>query len=90
MVGRQRKLHTEIMSFPDHRLDVDPSYGNNSPTCAATFCRFGCKSIASTIPSHVFHHAVADNAVGIVSSSMFAGMMFGAVGWGTCASHHQH
>jgi len=27
---------------------------------------------------------VPDGYIGIVSSSMFAGMMFGAVGWGTC------
>lgn len=28
--------------------------------------------------------AVPDNYIGTVSSSMFAGMMFGALGWGTC------
>jgi hypothetical protein len=28
--------------------------------------------------------AVPDNRIGILSSSMFAGMMIGAVGWGTC------
>ncbi len=29
-------------------------------------------------------NAVPDSYIGILSSSMFAGMMFGAVGWGTC------
>ena len=28
---------------------------------------------------------VPDNYIGTLSSSMFAGMMFGAVGWGTCS-----
>jgi len=27
---------------------------------------------------------VSDSLIGILSSSMFAGMMIGAVGWGTC------
>jgi hypothetical protein len=27
---------------------------------------------------------VPDNLIGLLSSTMFAGMMFGAVGWGTC------
>ena len=27
---------------------------------------------------------VPDSNIGILSSSMFAGMMFGAVGWGSC------
>lgn len=34
----------------------------------------------------VFHFIVPDSYIGTVSSSMFAGMMFGAVGWGTCKS----
>ena len=29
-------------------------------------------------------HPVPDNQIGLLSSTMFAGMMFGAVGWGTC------
>lgn len=31
-------------------------------------------------------YAVADSYIGIFNSSMFAGMMFGAIGWGTCES----
>jgi hypothetical protein len=27
---------------------------------------------------------VPDNQIGLLSSAMFAGMMFGAVGWGAC------
>ena len=30
--------------------------------------------------------AVPDSYIGVVSSSMFGGMMIGAVGWGTCTS----
>lgn len=29
--------------------------------------------------------AVPDSYIGTLSSSMFAGMMFGAIGWGTCS-----
>ena len=29
-------------------------------------------------------HPVPDNQIGLLSSTVFAGMMFGAVGWGTC------
>jgi hypothetical protein len=37
--------------------------------------------------THVLFSTVPDGYIGIVSSSMFAGMMFGAVGWGTCESN---
>ena len=33
---------------------------------------------------HLHLYVVPDNRIGILSSTMFAGMMIGAVGWGTC------
>ena len=36
---------------------------------------------------HMHLFTVPDNRIGILSSSMFAGMMIGAVGWGTCESY---
>jgi hypothetical protein len=33
---------------------------------------------------HLHLYAVPDNRIGILSSTMFAGMMIGAIGWGTC------
>jgi hypothetical protein len=30
------------------------------------------------------HIVVPDSYIGAVSSAMFAGMMFGAIGWGAC------
>jgi len=37
-----------------------------------------CYDTDTTIP-------VRDSVIGTLSSAMFAGMMFGAVGWGTCS-----
>lgn len=40
-------------------------------------------------PKTLFLHrllAVPDSYIGLVSSSMFGGMMIGAIGWGTCTS----
>ena len=34
--------------------------------------------------SHLISAPVQDRYIGLLSSSMFGGMMFGAVGWGTC------
>lgn len=60
-------------------------------------CR-GCSSISTVSPHSVCFHCpaacltlngraislVSDGRIGLLSSSMFGGMMFGAVGWGTC------
>ena len=70
--------------------DVDPSYCHYSPTCTTTFFRLSPIRILSNSPqiNCIYLSPVADKSVGILSSSMFGGMMFGAVGWGTCASRH--
>ncbi|KAF9440632.1 hypothetical protein P691DRAFT_87758 [Macrolepiota fuliginosa MF-IS2] len=38
-----------------------------------------------TLPRVQQHYSVLDSSIGSLSSAMFAGMMFGAVGWGTCS-----
>jgi Na+/proline symporter len=43
---------------------------------------FICMHIIACLRLHLY--AVPDNRIGILSSTMFAGMMIGAVGWGTC------
>ncbi|CDO69845.1 hypothetical protein BN946_scf184884.g4 [Trametes cinnabarina] len=43
------------------------------------------QAIAIILPRVQQHFAIRDSYVGTLSSSMFAGMMFGAVGWGTCS-----
>ncbi|ESK88018.1 membrane transporter [Moniliophthora roreri MCA 2997] len=43
------------------------------------------QAIAIILPRVQQHYSVPDNYIGAVSSSMFAGMMFGAIGWGTCS-----
>ncbi|KAI0070035.1 MFS general substrate transporter [Panus rudis PR-1116 ss-1] len=57
-----------------------------------SLCGFGwladnmwIQAVAIILPRVQQHFAVSDKFVGTVSSSMFAGMMFGAVGWGTCS-----
>ncbi|KAI0754860.1 MFS general substrate transporter [Daedaleopsis nitida] len=42
-------------------------------------------AIAIILPRVQQHFSVPDSYIGTLSSSMFAGMMFGAVGWGTCS-----
>ncbi|KAI6044903.1 major facilitator superfamily domain-containing protein [Pisolithus marmoratus] len=43
------------------------------------------QAIAIILPRVQQHYSVPDNYIGALSSSMFAGMMLGAVGWGTCS-----
>ncbi|KAL1950548.1 hypothetical protein VTO73DRAFT_5672 [Trametes versicolor] len=43
------------------------------------------QAMAIILPRVQQHFAIRDTYVGTLSSSMFAGMMFGAVGWGTCS-----
>ncbi|KAF8895585.1 major facilitator superfamily domain-containing protein [Infundibulicybe gibba] len=57
-----------------------------------SLCGFGwmadnmwIQAIAIILPRVQQHYSVPDHYIGMVSSSMFAGMMFGAVGWGTCS-----
>ncbi|KAI0346052.1 MFS general substrate transporter [Trametopsis cervina] len=57
-----------------------------------SLCGFGwmadnmwIQAIAIILPRVQQHFGVPDNYIGTLSSSMFAGMMFGAVGWGTCS-----
>ncbi|KAJ4482425.1 MFS general substrate transporter, partial [Lentinula aciculospora] len=57
-----------------------------------SLCGFGwladnmwIQAVAIILPRVQQHYAVPDNYVGAVSSSMFAGMMIGALGWGTCS-----
>lgn len=57
-----------------------------------SLCGFGwmadnmwIQAVAIILPRVQQHYAVPDNYIGTLSSSMFAGMMFGAVGWGTCS-----
>ncbi|KAF7298678.1 MFS general substrate transporter [Mycena indigotica] len=41
------------------------------------------QAVAIILPRVQQHYSVPDSQIGILSSSMFAGMMIGAVGWGT-------
>ncbi|KZT11946.1 MFS general substrate transporter [Laetiporus sulphureus 93-53] len=57
-----------------------------------SLCGFGwladnmwIQAIAIVLPRVQQHFSVRDSFIGTLSSSMFAGMMFGAVGWGTCS-----
>ncbi|KAF9240236.1 major facilitator superfamily domain-containing protein [Melanogaster broomeanus] len=43
------------------------------------------QAIAITLPRVQQHYSVPDNYIGTLVSSMFAGMMVGAVGWGACS-----
>ncbi|KAJ2935233.1 hypothetical protein H1R20_g1861, partial [Candolleomyces eurysporus] len=43
------------------------------------------QAIAIILPRVQQHYSVPDSYIGMVSSSMFGGMMIGAIGWGTCS-----
>ncbi|KAF9262990.1 MFS general substrate transporter [Marasmius fiardii PR-910] len=43
------------------------------------------QTVAIILPRVQQHYSVSDSLIGVLSSSMFAGMMVGAVGWGTCS-----
>ncbi|KAL0565988.1 hypothetical protein V5O48_016027 [Marasmius crinis-equi] len=49
------------------------------------FMKMWIQAIAIILPRVQQHYSIPDNYIGTLSSSMFAGMMFGAVGWGTCS-----
>lgn len=57
-----------------------------------SLCGFGwladnmwIQAVAIILPRVQRHYDVGDQFIGNLSASMFAGMMFGAVGWGTCS-----
>ncbi|KAL1745814.1 major facilitator superfamily domain-containing protein [Schizophyllum fasciatum] len=57
-----------------------------------SLCGFGwladnmwIEAVAIILPRVQRHYDVPDNHVGTLSSTMFAGMMFGAIGWGSCS-----
>ncbi|KAF8840797.1 MFS general substrate transporter [Paxillus ammoniavirescens] len=57
-----------------------------------SLCGFGwmadnmwIQAIAIILPRVQQHYSVPDSYIGTLSSSMFAGMMVGAIGWGTCS-----
>ncbi|KAF8953239.1 major facilitator superfamily domain-containing protein [Flammula alnicola] len=57
-----------------------------------SLCGFGwmadnmwIQAIAIILPRIQQHYSVPDSYIGSLSSSMFGGMMIGAVGWGTCS-----
>ncbi|KIN93639.1 hypothetical protein M404DRAFT_170644 [Pisolithus tinctorius Marx 270] len=57
-----------------------------------SLCGFGwladnmwIQATAIILPRVQQHYSVPDSYIGVLSSSMFAGMMLGAVGWGTCS-----
>ncbi|KAH8831459.1 major facilitator superfamily domain-containing protein [Flagelloscypha sp. PMI_526] len=43
------------------------------------------QTVAIILPRVQIHYSVPDSYAGLLSSSVFAGMMFGAVGWGSCS-----
>ncbi|KAF8349514.1 MFS general substrate transporter [Amanita rubescens] len=57
-----------------------------------SLCGFGwmadnmwIQAVAIILPRVQQQFSVPDSYIGVLSSSMFAGMMFGAIGWGTCS-----
>ncbi|KAF9054830.1 major facilitator superfamily domain-containing protein [Panaeolus papilionaceus] len=57
-----------------------------------SLCGFGwladnmwLQAVAIILPRIQAHYRVSDAFIGTLSSSMFAGMMIGAIGWGTCS-----
>jgi len=42
------------------------------------------QAVAIMLPRVQRHFAVSNELVGFLSTSMFGGMMVGALGWGTC------
>ncbi|KAG1858638.1 major facilitator superfamily domain-containing protein [Suillus tomentosus] len=74
-------------------VDSDAEYDKRTPL-DKTIDRIGMgwmadnmwiQAVAIILPRVQQHYSVPDNYIGTLSSSMFAGMMFGAVGWGTCS-----
>lgn len=45
------------------------------------------QAIAIALPRIQDHYAVPDNNIGWLSTSLFAGMLIGAVGWGACMEY---
>lgn len=82
-VGRLLRL---FCAFLNVCVDVDPSYCHYSSPSPAALFRY---DIGLDCSEHALNRLVAvpDNYIGALSSSLFAGMMIGAVGWGTCACY---
>ncbi len=81
--GRQcQYAFAQNSSFLTGCSDVDSSSGHHFTSCTASLCRCVLPSMLHRLLQLYF--LVPDRYIGAVSSSLFCGMMFGAVGWGTC------
>lgn len=61
--------------------------GCSNITPVSVICSHGAHEFGPAIFLGADFDVVPDSYIGTVSSSMFAGMMIGAVGWGTCELH---
>lgn len=43
------------------------------------------QALAIILPRVQDEYAIPDSQIGVLSASMFGGMMFGALGWGACS-----
>ncbi|KAF8580134.1 MFS general substrate transporter [Ramaria rubella] len=80
----------------DHRTELDKTIDKIGmgpyQWTLLSLCGFGwmadncwIQAVAIVLPRVQQHYAVPDSYIGALSFSMFFGMMFGAVGWGTCS-----
>ncbi|KAL0961499.1 hypothetical protein HGRIS_006441 [Hohenbuehelia grisea] len=94
---RQRLIHDdEEQQMDDGRTRLDKTIDRigmgSYQWTLLSLCGFGwladnmwIQAIAIILPRVQRHYSVPDSYIGTVSASMFAGMMFGAIGWGTCS-----
>ncbi|XP_006462877.1 hypothetical protein AGABI2DRAFT_207539 [Agaricus bisporus var. bisporus H97] len=95
-VEEQRSLVDSDDGLDDERTPLDKTIDRigmgTYQWALLSLCGFGwmadnmwIQAIAIILPRVQQHYSVPDSYIGSVSSSMFAGMMLGAVGWGTCS-----
>ncbi|GJE98431.1 MFS general substrate transporter [Phanerochaete sordida] len=86
----------EMGGMPDGRTPLDRTIDKigmgSYQWTLLSLCGFGwladnmwMQAIAIILPRVQQHFDIPDSKIGFLSSTMFAGMMLGAVGWGTCS-----
>ncbi|KAJ7740258.1 MFS general substrate transporter [Mycena maculata] len=89
-----QQLLDELEDDPRTQLDktIDRIGMGSYQWTLLCLCGFGwmadnmwLQAVAIILPRVQQHYSVPDGYIGILSSAMFAGMMLGAVGWGTCS-----
>ncbi|KAG9042347.1 hypothetical protein FS837_010980, partial [Tulasnella sp. UAMH 9824] len=87
---REAEEETEYVS--NLELTIDKIGMGRYQVALLVLCGFGwmadnmwLEAVAIILPRVQDHYSISDRSIGVLSTSIFFGMMLGSIGWGTCS-----